>query len=213
MKQLGTPFGLLLAGHCNMHVGPVILCELIAVSTDGSVTSSQTSSNSSSAGGGMLTSTNGDNNELMARSMSEFEPTTTAEHMNLTLRDGTRLNVDIVDVHGTPRRRALHAHTWTGTPALPSLLTLRDASAVVLVYAIDDERSWSHLDTLMRQLKHACPPDCDVLIIANKCDRLMHNARVRHMYTKCHTIFSANFSCGAVTKGRRLCSLARMFVL
>jgi GTPase SAR1 family protein len=102
-----VPF-LLAVGYPFKHgYGTGNRCGLIAVSTDGSVTSSQTSSNGSSVGGGMLTSsTNGDNNELMARSMSEFEPTTTAEHMNLTLRDGTRLNVDIVDVHGMPRRRA-----------------------------------------------------------------------------------------------------------
>ena len=52
------------------------------------------------------------------------------------------------------------------------MLTLRDCSGVVLVYSLDDKDSFANVDVLMRQLKHCCPPDCDVLIVGNKCDVL-----------------------------------------
>jgi len=139
---------------------PTLEMKVSTISADegiASVSSSQSSSSSTDSSNNLHVPSAA---EIMAHSMTEEEPPIIQEVLTLSLPDKTRMTVDIVDVPGA-------------TNPL-SVLTLRNCSGVALVYSIDDENSWKHVDTLMRQLRHCCPPDCDVLLLGNKCDRLLH---------------------------------------
>ncbi|XP_034240824.1 GTP-binding protein Di-Ras2-like [Thrips palmi] len=79
-------------------------------------------------------------------------------HAEYSLPDGASLTLDILDTSGAFSFPAMRA------------LSIKKANAFILVFAIDDARSWEEVANLRQQILEAREPRVPIVVVGNKVD-------------------------------------------